>query len=321
LDVEHESYAPGNDFRETGADLAHFDVDLEKFAKAHDPKNLDALNGARRVQRSIASKVPRGRHRVTSCLAMELLLSDEERLIVLLEKFGVPRRLGTWAAFTDTTKALVRRILTDNRLAARGVLAGIATRTEVVTPVRASAAKVEHFARFQLNLPEDFDYAAAMVSIEKRSGEKQESKAQPRNGKGKAASKRDYSREAESNEAVGRAGEEFVIAYEKHKLRSHPDLAKQIRWVAESDDSAGFDVLSYDPDGSEIYIEVKSTTGKWDSEFYMSINELTIAGKLGDSYQIYRVFDLGSSPKICKIAAPISDAVDLEAVTYKATFK
>ncbi|WP_316231730.1 DUF3883 domain-containing protein [Bradyrhizobium sp. SZCCHNR1051] len=66
------------------------------------------------------------------------------------------------------------------------------------------------------------------------------------------------------NRALGRAGEERVLAHERSTLLAagRTDLARQIRWVSDVDgDGAGYDIRSFEPDGRERLIEVKTTTG------------------------------------------------------------
>lgn len=63
------------------------------------------------------------------------------------------------------------------------------------------------------------------------------------------------------NRAPGRAGEERVLAHERASLLAagRTDLAESIRWVSHVDgDGAGYDILSFDPDGSDRLIEVKT---------------------------------------------------------------
>ena len=60
------------------------------------------------------------------------------------------------------------------------------------------------------------------------------------------------------------------------------DLAESVRWVSDLDgDGAGYDIRSFEPDGSERLIEVKTTNG-WDrTPFHISRNELAVAEAVG----------------------------------------
>ena len=78
------------------------------------------------------------------------------------------------------------------------------------------------------------------------------------------------------NRTLGRAGEEFVLEIEKKKLEkvNRPDLLKKVRWVSEDEgDGAGYDILSFEPDGRERLIEVKTTNGAARTPFFLSENE------------------------------------------------
>jgi hypothetical protein len=73
---------------------------------------------------------------------------------------------------------------------------------------------------------------------------------------------KDYAEVDARNRALGRAGECLVVAYERHMLtqQGRRDLAQRIRHVAKMEgDGAGYDVLSFNKDGTVKYIEVKTT--------------------------------------------------------------
>ena len=100
---------------------------------------------------------------------------------------------------------------------------------------------------------------------------------------------------------VGRAGEEHVYNFEYKKLMDHgrEDLAKQI--VKQFEDLSffpGYDIKSFNEEGEEIYIEVKSTKSKDKDYFEISDNEVLAAKSLKDSYFIYQVTDVLANPKI-----------------------
>jgi len=104
---------------------------------------------------------------------------------------------------------------------------------------------------------------------------------------------------------IGKKGEEFVLEYEKNNLISldRSDLANKVKMISELDCTAGFDILSYFDDGSEKYIEVKSTTGNLNN-FYLTINEFKVARELKESYYIYKVNNLYINPYIRKVVNP-----------------
>lgn len=87
----------------------------------------------------------------------------------------------------------------------------------------------------------------------------------------------------------GKAGETFVLEYEKKRLRGRADLdcIKQISFV---DVSAGYDIISFnDKDSFKLdrLIEVKTYVGK--PHFHWSSNEMDIAKVRMEHYFIYLV--------------------------------
>ena len=66
------------------------------------------------------------------------------------------------------------------------------------------------------------------------------------------ARKFDVAGRNERNRALGRAGEDFVLAHEKATLIAEgcTDLAKHISWVSQEEgDGAGYDISSFSPEG------------------------------------------------------------------------
>ncbi len=98
--------------------------------------------------------------------------------------------------------------------------------------------------------------------------------------------------QAENAAKIGLAGELFVLQKEKERLRDagKTSLANKIIHVSKKlGDGAGYDILSYNEDGSHLYIEVKTTLGNEKRLFYISENELEFAKQNQGSYSLYRV--------------------------------
>lgn len=89
----------------------------------------------------------------------------------------------------------------------------------------------------------------------------------------------------EAQRIRGRNAEEFVVEYERHRLHSAGcfDLEQLVDRVSRSDTGAGFDILSFEEDGKERYIEVKSSTDSR-TQFYWSSTEKSFAELRGDAY-------------------------------------
>lgn len=69
----------------------------------------------------------------------------------------------------------------------------------------------------------------------------------------------------EQNRTLGLKGEEWVIRYEQQRLRDSglSNLADQIEWTSqEKGDGTGYDIQSFNEDGSTRYIEVKTTNAR-----------------------------------------------------------
>src|SRR5690606_38241357 len=80
---------------------------------------------------------------------------------------------------------------------------------------------------------------------------------------------------------IGSLGEEIVVRYEKNHLLSkgRADLAEKVCQLSLEDTYAGYDIVSFDENGNEKKIEVKSTVIKQPENFSFNIskNEKTVA--------------------------------------------
>ena len=125
------------------------------------------------------------------------------------------------------------------------------------------------------------------------------------------------------NRKLGKAGEAFVLDLEQRSLHTagRPDLARKVRWTAEENgDGAGYDVLSFDPAGSERLLEVKTTNGSARTPFFLSRNECAVADENQDRWRLYRVHLFASDPRVFVLAPPLQTALRLTAETWRASF-
>ncbi len=123
------------------------------------------------------------------------------------------------------------------------------------------------------------------------------------------------------NKDLGEKGEKYIVEYEKDRLvnANKPDLAKKIKHVSDTNDFAGYDILSYDEDGKERYIEVKTTKGLINSDFYISPGELKFS-KENNNYYLYRVYEFNPVDMTGKIyikKGSVEDNFNLTATQYK----
>lgn len=97
---------------------------------------------------------------------------------------------------------------------------------------------------------------------------------------------------------IGNLGEAFVYDREKMKLAG-TKYEEYVSNLPARDHKNGYDILSYDLDGTELYIEVKTET-EVGNDFYMSDNEFKTAQRLKSEqkkYLIYRVHNILADDK------------------------
>jgi hypothetical protein len=98
-------------------------------------------------------------------------------------------------------------------------------------------------------------------------------------------------RRTQQSKKIGLAGEQHVYQYEYNKLKNigKNDLASKIEKHFENYEYPGWDITSFDAEGNEIYIEVKSSKGKTINQLDITDNEWNAAIKEGKKYFIYLV--------------------------------
>jgi hypothetical protein len=125
------------------------------------------------------------------------------------------------------------------------------------------------------------------------------------------------------NRALGRMGEERLLLSERQRLKAYgrDDLARKVRWVAQEDgDGAGYDIGSFEPDGAERLIEVKTTQGHARTPFYLSRNELAVSEERPEAFKLVRLYDFARHPKAFEMVPPLGKQVQLQPMSYRASF-
>jgi hypothetical protein len=103
----------------------------------------------------------------------------------------------------------------------------------------------------------------------------------------------DRSAQDARNRALGLAGELAVITFEQRWLRENgrEDLVEKVRHVSFVEgDGAGYDVASFELDGSKKFIEVKTTRDGAETDFFISANEVEFSKRHSGSFCLYRVY-------------------------------
>lgn len=130
-----------------------------------------------------------------------------------------------------------------------------------------------------------------------------------------------FSERDSNNRALGAEGEEWTLAFERRRLAraERPDLAGRIEWTShDRGDGFGYDIKSFEPDGSEILIEVKTTRMGKRWPFIVTRNELNVSRLERDRYRIYRVFLFGRDTSVYRLPGAIDETCVLEARSYTA---
>jgi len=138
------------------------------------------------------------------------------------------------------------------------------------------------------------------------------------------ARKYDVAERDARNRALGRAGEERVLAHEHANLRAagRTDLANRIRWVSEVDgDGAGYDIASFETDGNRRLIEVKTTNGWERTPFHITRNELAVARERHDDWKLVRLWNFARGPRAFELRPPLEAHVALMATGYQASLR
>lgn len=135
----------------------------------------------------------------------------------------------------------------------------------------------------------------------------------------------DYIEQAKEFKRRGDLGEQFIFQQEREKVKKYKlPSSKKVTWVSrDKGDGLGFDILSYDENGNEMYIEVKTTIGDEKTSFFISANELEKSKLYADKYYLYRVynFDMKSAQGQYSIRKGSLEDLCLVPQTYKVEFK
>lgn len=129
----------------------------------------------------------------------------------------------------------------------------------------------------------------------------------------------DFEAQTKENKKLGDLGEALVKRYEENKLRQKglSSLADRVEIVK---DGRGFDVLSFDENGAEIHIEVKTTSGNEKTPFLISRNEVMFFKKNPQNYFIYRLYNYEQKNNYADffIVDNPSEQLHLEPTTFEA---
>jgi len=124
------------------------------------------------------------------------------------------------------------------------------------------------------------------------------------------------------NRKLGKQGEEMVLMYEQQRLRAanRSDLARKVEWTSEiHGDGAGYDIRSFELDGGERLIEVKTTNGPAKTPFFVSENERAFSDERPEAFRLLRLYSFIEKPSAFELRPPLSDRLILNPVNYRAS--
>jgi hypothetical protein len=123
------------------------------------------------------------------------------------------------------------------------------------------------------------------------------------------------------NVSLGRAGEEFALRFERERLTriGRGDLMERLEHTAvERGDGAGFDIHSYERDGTDRFIEVKTTAYGKQTPFFVTRNEVAVSRYARDRYHVYRLFRFRDDPRLYSVHGALTQICSLQPVQYAA---
>lgn len=129
----------------------------------------------------------------------------------------------------------------------------------------------------------------------------------------------DYLAMEARNSALGLEGERYALGYERARLvhAGKPNLADRIEHTSvEQGDGAGFDIRSYESDGSDRFIEVKTTAYGIYTPLYLSRSEVRVSTEKSERYHLYRAFQFRKAPRLFTVAGRLDETLRLEATMY-----
>lgn len=147
--------------------------------------------------------------------------------------------------------------------------------------------------------------------------------AEPRATYHRSPIKINYLEREQKNQKLGVLGEELVLEFERWHLRSQgkEKLAEQVRWISkEEGDGAGFDILSRNLNGTDKYIEVKTTKLGKETPIFFSKNELDFSVEKSTDFHLYRLFDFEEQARMFTRSGALNQICNSVPISFKGYF-
>jgi hypothetical protein len=140
--------------------------------------------------------------------------------------------------------------------------------------------------------------------------------------------KADFNKQHEENLKLGKFGELQIVQFEIQNLikNNRQDLAKQVEHSSDiHGDGLGYDIKSFEIDGTDKFIEVKTTRKNDVDGFYMSSNEINVSKEKSQNYFIYRLYNVsekeGKADLYVYAGACNEEKFKLTPITYRVSLK
>jgi len=137
------------------------------------------------------------------------------------------------------------------------------------------------------------------------------------------AEKYDFVAREAKNKNLVQAGEKFILEFETGRLQKEgkSDLAAQIKRISqENDHRPGYNIRSFEVNGIERFIGVKTTRCGLKFPFILSKQELAFSRKKSDQYYLYRVSNFIKSPILFMLKGRLHRHVKLIPIAFKTRF-
>lgn len=125
------------------------------------------------------------------------------------------------------------------------------------------------------------------------------------------------------NRKLGEQGEKMIFFHERRHLLAHgrEDLARKLEWTSQTrGGGAGYDIHSYELDGRDRLIEVKTTNGPALTPFFLTENERSYSEERPDAFRLLRLYNFVERPSAFELAPPLHERLTLSPTNYRATF-
>ena len=133
--------------------------------------------------------------------------------------------------------------------------------------------------------------------------------------------RRNYLELEARNQSLGNAGEEMILRFEHERLwrAGQRTLADRLEHVSRTQgDHLGYDIRSFETDGRDRLIEVKTTQFGAMTPFFASRGEVGVSEAREREYQLYRLFSFREQPKLFVLPGSLRNTCELEPVTFAA---